>query len=134
MLGTAADFRRSFQNPILTGREPDASPQEKDLALVRQNEMSLIVNQFILRRMNTINAQHLPDKLVQVSASRIRWQYFRRSSIVCILASRVEPAVPVPLTIAYAVPYFQVVCCKLTPLQTDLTDVSSPGLFSFLDR
>ena len=74
VLGTAADFRRSFQNPILTGREPDASPQEKDLALVRQNEMSLIVNRFILRRMNTINAQHLPDKFVQVSASRIRWQ------------------------------------------------------------
>ena len=34
--------------------------------------------------------------------------------------SRVEPAVPVPLTIAYAVPYFQVVICKLTPLQTSL--------------
>jgi DNA repair and recombination protein RAD54 and RAD54-like protein len=74
VLGTAEEFRRSYQNPILTGREPDASPQEKDLALVRQNEMSLIVNQFILRRMNTINAQHLPDKLVQVNEFRTRWQ------------------------------------------------------------
>ena len=83
VLGTAEDFRRYYQNPILTGREPDASPQEKDLALVRQNEMSLLVNQFILRRMNTINAQHLPDKLVQVSVSCRRWHHLDQHSRIC---------------------------------------------------
>jgi hypothetical protein len=31
-----------------------------------QNEMSSTVNDFILRRINTLNAQHLPPKLVQV--------------------------------------------------------------------
>lgn len=36
-----------------------------------QNEMSTIVNQFILRRTNTINAQHLPDKLVQVVCCKL---------------------------------------------------------------
>lgn len=31
-----------------------------------QNDMSCTVNEFILRRINTLNAQHLPPKLVQV--------------------------------------------------------------------
>ena len=31
-----------------------------------QNDMSVIVNDFIVRRINTLNAQHLPPKLVQV--------------------------------------------------------------------
>ena len=31
-----------------------------------QQEMSAMVNNFILRRINTLNAQHLPPKLVQV--------------------------------------------------------------------
>ena len=66
VLGTSEDFRRKYKNPILVGREPGASQAEQDKAKVLQNEMSLIVNQFILRRTNTINAKFLPDKLVQI--------------------------------------------------------------------
>lgn len=65
------EFRRKFKNPILAGREPDSSQPDKDKAKVLQNEMSTIVNQFILRRTNTINAKFLPDKLVQIVCCRL---------------------------------------------------------------
>lgn len=66
ILGTPEEFRRHFLFPILRGREPDATDSQKKKMLELQNEMSLIVNEFILRRVNTLNAQHLPPKLVQV--------------------------------------------------------------------
>ena len=49
---------------ILRGREPDAS--EKDIAkgLAKGGELGMLVNQFILRRTNTILSDHLPPKLV----------------------------------------------------------------------
>jgi DNA repair and recombination protein RAD54 and RAD54-like protein len=53
------------------GREPGASQKEADRAKVLQNEMSNIVNQFIIRRTNTINAKFLPDKLVQVVCCKL---------------------------------------------------------------
>jgi DNA repair and recombination RAD54-like protein len=66
ILGTPEDFRRKMLFPILRGREPDATEAQK-LKMVRiQQEMSATVNDFILRRVNTLNAQHLPPKLVQV--------------------------------------------------------------------
>jgi hypothetical protein len=59
-------YCRHFLNPILVAREPDATPAQKAKALKCQNEMSTVVNEFILRRTNTLNAKHLPPKLVQV--------------------------------------------------------------------
>ena len=52
--------------PILRGREPDATDRQKEKMNEVQNDMSTTVNEFILRRVNTLNAQHLPPKLVQV--------------------------------------------------------------------
>jgi len=66
VLGSPEDFRRKIRAPILRGREPDATKKQRDKMLQKQNEMSSIVNEFILRRVNTLNAQHLPPKLVQV--------------------------------------------------------------------
>jgi DNA repair and recombination RAD54-like protein len=66
VLGTAEDFRRRMLFPILRGREPDATEAQKNKMMQIQNDMSTIVNEFILRRVNTLNAQHLPPKLVQV--------------------------------------------------------------------
>lgn len=66
VLGTPEEFRRKMLFPILRGREPDATESQKQKMMEIQNEMSKIVNQFILRRINTLNAQHLPPKLVQV--------------------------------------------------------------------
>ncbi|GMH53330.1 hypothetical protein TL16_g01427, partial [Triparma laevis f. inornata] len=71
VLGTPEDFRRKIRAPILRGREPSATDKEKKKMLSKQNEMSTIVNEFILRRVNTLNAQHLPPKLVQVVCCKL---------------------------------------------------------------
>lgn len=66
ILGTAEEFRKKMLYPILRGREPDATESQKTKMMQIQNDMSTIVNDFILRRINTVNAEHLPPKLVQV--------------------------------------------------------------------
>lgn len=66
ILGTPAEFRKRFMGPILRGREPDATEKEQSLAQECSWTLCNIVNQFILRRGNTLNAKHLPPKLMQV--------------------------------------------------------------------
>ncbi|KAL5714185.1 DNA-dependent ATPase protein rad54 [Ranunculus cassubicifolius] len=78
VLGDAAYFRRYYEAPIICGREPTASEEERKLGVDRSGELSGKVNQFILRRTNALLSNHLPPKIVEV------------------------------------------VCCKLTPLQSEL--------------
>ena len=66
VLGTPEEFRKNMLFPILRGREPTATEAQKKKMMQIQNDMSSTVNEFILRRVNTLNAQHLPPKLVQV--------------------------------------------------------------------
>jgi DNA repair and recombination RAD54-like protein len=66
VLGTASSFRRTYMHPIISGREPDASDKEKELADTRASELSSLVNEFILRRTNALLSAHLPPKLVQI--------------------------------------------------------------------
>ena len=66
ILGNLEDFRRHKLFPILRGREPDATESQKRRMMEIQNDMSTTCSAFILRRINTLNAQHLPPKLVQV--------------------------------------------------------------------
>ncbi|KAF5448145.1 hypothetical protein F2P56_028703 [Juglans regia] len=78
ILGDVVYFRRYYEAPIICGREPTATEEEKKLGNERASELSAKVNQFILRRTNALLSNHLPPKMVEV------------------------------------------VCCKLTPLQSDL--------------
>ncbi|CAI0447154.1 unnamed protein product [Linum tenue] len=78
ILGDAAYFRRYYEAPIISGREPTATDDERNLGVERSAELSAKVNQFILRRTNALLSNHLPPKIVEV------------------------------------------VCCKLTPLQSEL--------------
>lgn len=60
-----------YERPILASREPDASESELTHAAALQKELSTIVNEFILKRGNALNAQHLPPKLVQFVCCRL---------------------------------------------------------------
>ena len=63
---TAAAFRKRFESPILLAREPWSTEAQKKTAEEASSELSNIVNQFILRRTNTLLSKHLPPKLMQV--------------------------------------------------------------------
>ena len=78
VLGDQAYFRRHFERPCLAGREPDATDSQRERGDARSDELSAIVNDFIIRRTNELLSAHLPPKLIQI------------------------------------------VCCKLSPLQTEL--------------
>ena len=65
VIGTPSDFRKRYERPILAAREPGASDNELKVAQELQNELSTVVNEFMLKRGNILNAQHLPPKLVQ---------------------------------------------------------------------
>jgi DNA repair and recombination RAD54-like protein len=60
-----------YERPILASREPDALDSEIAEAGKLQKELSVIVNEFILKRGNILNAQHLPPKLVQFVCCRL---------------------------------------------------------------
>ena len=66
ILGDVSHFRRKFAVPILTGREPSATDKQQRSGEEASNELSSIVNKFILRRTNSLLSQHLPPKLLQV--------------------------------------------------------------------
>ena len=66
VLGTPNHFRRHYQSPILTGREPDSTEEEDAKGKQRSQDLSNIVNDFILRRSNELNRKHLPEKVVNV--------------------------------------------------------------------
>nr|XP_043625344.1 protein CHROMATIN REMODELING 25 [Erigeron canadensis] len=71
ILGDAAFFRRYYETPIICGREPTASEDEKNLANERSAELSAKVNQFILRRTNALLSNHLPPKIVEVVCCKL---------------------------------------------------------------
>ncbi|KAJ4894010.1 Protein CHROMATIN REMODELING 25 [Raphanus sativus] len=65
-LGDAAHFRHYYEAPIICGREPTSTEEEKNLAADRSAELSSKVNQFILRRTNALLSNHLPPKIIEV--------------------------------------------------------------------
>ncbi|KAM7259996.1 hypothetical protein ACFE04_015737 [Oxalis oulophora] len=71
ILGDAAYFRRYYESPIICGREPTATEEEKKASAERSSELSSKVNQFILRRTNALLSNHLPPKIVQVVCCKL---------------------------------------------------------------
>ncbi|KAI5082190.1 hypothetical protein GOP47_0001933 [Adiantum capillus-veneris] len=85
ILGNAASFRRYFEAPILNGREPNASEEDKTRGAERSAELSDKVNQFILRRTNALLSNHLPPKIIEIVCCKLTnvqeklYQHFVRS-------------------------------------------------------
>ncbi|EKX48582.1 hypothetical protein GUITHDRAFT_68686, partial [Guillardia theta CCMP2712] len=71
VLGTAAQFRKMYQSPILTGREPDATESQREKGNEAQGALSNLVNIFILRRTNELLSKHLPPKVVQLVCCKL---------------------------------------------------------------
>nr|GLL47317.1 protein CHROMATIN REMODELING 25 [Ipomoea trifida] len=71
ILGDAAYFRRYYEMPIVCGREPSATEEEKRLGTERSTELSAKVNQFILRRTNALLSNHLPPKIIEVVCCKL---------------------------------------------------------------
>ena len=65
-MGEPSYFRKQFENPILRGREADASDADRHRGDQRSEELSTIVNHFIIRRTNSLLAAHLPPKVTQI--------------------------------------------------------------------
>ncbi|OVA15799.1 SNF2-related [Macleaya cordata] len=71
ILGDAAYFRRYYETPIICGREPTATEEERNVGVERSAELSAKVNQFILRRTNALLSNHLPPKIVEVVCCKL---------------------------------------------------------------
>ncbi|KAM9762081.1 LOW QUALITY PROTEIN: DNA repair and recombination protein RAD54-like [Menidia menidia] len=78
ILGTAQEFKRRFELPILRGRDAAAGPRDRELGEERLQELIAVVNRCMIRRTSEILSKYLPEKIELV------------------------------------------VCCSLTPLQTEL--------------
>ncbi|XP_055853267.1 DNA repair and recombination protein RAD54-like [Episyrphus balteatus] len=71
MLGSANDFKRAYENPILRGQNSDSSDAERAKALTKTQELIGIVNQCIIRRTNQILTKYLPVKFEMVICSKL---------------------------------------------------------------
>ena len=62
ILGTAAEFRKRFEIPIIRGRDSSASPAEQQLGNEKLNELASVVNKCIIRRTQALLTKYLPIK------------------------------------------------------------------------
>ena len=63
ILGTSQEFKKRFENPILRGRDADATDSEHLKGIEKQQEMAEIVNRCIIRRTQALLTKYLPTKL-----------------------------------------------------------------------
>uniref|UniRef100_A0A3Q1FR95 RAD54 like n=1 Tax=Acanthochromis polyacanthus TaxID=80966 RepID=A0A3Q1FR95_9TELE len=78
ILGTAQEFKKRFELPILRGRDASANDKDRQIGEEKLKELISVVNRCLIRRTSDILSKYLPVKIEQV------------------------------------------VCCRLTPLQTEL--------------
>lgn len=66
ILGTAQEFRKHYENPILRGQDSCASDEERKKAAERLEQLISLVNRCLIRRTSTLLSQYLPPKTEQV--------------------------------------------------------------------
>ncbi len=70
-----AEVALAVQAPIVASREPDATEAEVQRGTEQSNELSAIVNNFILRRTNALLSAHLPPKVPEPSSTHIAFPF-----------------------------------------------------------
>ncbi|EQB77439.1 DNA repair and recombination protein RAD54-like protein [Camelus ferus] len=71
ILGTAHEFKKHFELPILKGRDAAASEEDRQLGEERLRELTSIVNRCLIRRTSDILSKYLPVKIEQVVCCRL---------------------------------------------------------------
>ncbi|CAG0881245.1 unnamed protein product [Cyprideis torosa] len=66
LLGTAAEFRRKYEIPILRSRDADASDADHKRGKECLEELIQVVNRCIIRRTSALLTKYLPTKIEQV--------------------------------------------------------------------
>lgn len=66
LLGSAAEFRKKFENQILKGQDRTATEKERQHALECLQELSSIVNRCIIRRTSSLLTKYLPVKFEMI--------------------------------------------------------------------
>lgn len=62
ILGTAAEFRKRFEIPIIRGRDSAATEAEQKIGQEKLTELASIVNKCIIRRTQALLTKYLPVK------------------------------------------------------------------------
>jgi DNA repair and recombination RAD54-like protein len=63
---TLQDFRKRFENPILRGRDADATDEDHRKGNEKLKELAEVVNRCIIRRTQALLSKYLPVKIEQV--------------------------------------------------------------------
>ncbi|CDQ85203.1 unnamed protein product [Oncorhynchus mykiss] len=71
ILGTAQEFKKRFELPILKGRDADASGKDRQVGEEKLKELISIVNGCLIRRTSDILSKYLPVKIEQVVCCRL---------------------------------------------------------------
>lgn len=66
LLGSSAEFRKRFENPILKGRDAAASDEDQKRGKERLDELIALVNRCMIRRTSGILSKYLPVKVEQI--------------------------------------------------------------------
>jgi len=66
ILGTAPEFKRKFENPILRGRDADSTDEDHKRMQEKLAELAELVNRCIIRRTQTLLTKYLPVKIEQL--------------------------------------------------------------------
>lgn len=66
LLGTSAEFRKLFENPILKGRDADASDEDHKRGKDCLDQLIALVNRCMIRRTSSLLSKYLPVKIEQI--------------------------------------------------------------------
>ena len=91
ILGTAQEFKRRFENPILRGRDADATDKQKEAGNEKLQELLGIVNKCILRRTQALLTKYLPVKYEEVICCKLtQFQMDLYNAFTSILSNKLD--------------------------------------------